>query len=65
MTTPSSSDDSHEPPALSHDGTSKAPNQDSDGEQIKLTPWLVTLGIAALVIGLLTGVVMSQATLIR
>lgn len=51
--------------AAAASGAEPNQSQEPDSEQIRMTPWLVTLGIAALVLGLLTGLVMSQATLIR
>ncbi len=47
-------------------GTDKDPNRaPSDEDGIQVGPWLWILGIIAVVIGLLSGLLMSQATFIR
>ncbi len=37
----------------------------SDDEQVKMSPWLIALGVVALVVGLASGFLMSQATLFK
>jgi len=36
-----------------------------DQDQVRMNPWLIAAGIVALLIGLFSGLIMSQATLVK